>query len=283
MNRTCTTLALVIMLIANLSGCSQTVTKAPAPEPGKPLEEMKLVWADEFDGDSIDRANWEFETGAHGWGNRELQNYTDGDNAEIKDGKLLITARKVSSSDSSNHKAGDFTSARLRSKKSFKFGRLEVRAKIPELKGNGVWPAIWMLPDSHPSTSWPLCGEIDIMEYVSCTPHKVHFTVHSKAHNHTTGTHKNSGPIDLPTIESEFHTYGFIWSQQKIEFYLDEPTNIQFTVLRPEKATQENWPFDQPFHFLLNIAVGGSWGGLQGVENKAFPSTMEIDYVRVYQ
>ena len=287
MNRIiCFALAFVI-----LGGCRQEVKPNAASESKPaallpavdtqpvPVAEMKLVWADEFDGDSLDSNHWKFETGAGGWGNNELQNYTDGANAEVKDGILRITAKMTGEQAT----LGNFTSTRLNSKKSFQFGRLEVKARIPELKGNGIWPAIWMLPDSFPKTSWPLCGEIDIMEYVSCTPDKVHFTVHSKAHNHTTGTHKNSGPIDLPTIDEQFHVYGFLWSQSKIKFYLDTPENIQFTVTRPEKATMENWPFDQPFYFVLNIAVGGAWGGLKGVEPKAFPSTMEIDYVRVYQ
>ena len=270
----------LILSAVCLWGCAES----PELQISQPIQpavaaEEKLVWSDEFEGDELDQSKWKFETGATGWGNNELQNYTAGPNVEVSDGTLKIVAKQVKP----GKKIGDFTSSRLNSKSSFQYGRLEVRAKIPKHEGNGVWPAIWMLPDCFPQTSWPLCGEIDIMEYVSCTPDKVHFTVHSQAFNHMNGKHLNSGPIDHPTIDEKFHVYGFNWTRDRIEFYLDEPTNIQFTVDRPEKASLENWPFDQKYYFLLNVAVGGGWGGMRGIDEAAFPSTMEIDYVRVYQ
>jgi beta-glucanase (GH16 family) len=265
------------MLIAGCGGTADS--PAASISERSAASDPELVWSDEFEGGQLDLSKWKFETGATGWGNNELQEYTAGPNVEVRDGTLRITARQVNRGQA----LGDFTSARLNSKKSFQFGRLEVRAKIPEHKGKGVWPAIWMLPDSFPKMPWPLCGEIDIMEYVSFTPDTVYFTVHSKAHNHMTGTHLNSGPIALPDIDETFHVYGCTWTPNRIEFFLDDPANVRFAVDRPDPATQENWPFDQPFYLLLNVAVGGSWGGLEGIEDSAFPATLEIDYVRVYQ
>ena len=238
-----------------------------------------LVWSDEFDGNSIDLDKWKFQTGSNGWGNNEWQNYTDGENVTVSNSTLKIAAEKPGE----GQKRGDYTSARLNSKMSFTYGRMEIRAKIPDLKGNGIWPAIWMLGENIPTVGWPRCGEIDIMEYVSYDPGKVHVSLHSFANNHTKGTQITSGPIPLETIEEEFHNYGILWSEQYIQFYIDDVDNIQLTFHRPESYNDDNWPFDRPFYFLLNVAVGGNWGGLKGVDDTIFPATMEIDYVRVYQ
>jgi beta-glucanase (GH16 family) len=238
----------------------------------------ELVWADEFDGSEVNREEWIFETGAGGWGNNELQNYTDGDNVEVSNGTLKITARQ----EKPGNDIGNFTSTRMRTKSSWKYGRIEISAKIPANTGNGVWPAIWMLSDTFPDIPWPKCGEIDIMEYVSWSEDNVHFTVHSEANNHMKGNHLNSGAISHPTIDEAFHTYGFSWTPDRIEFFIDDPSVVQYSVDRPDSANQDNWPFDSPFFLILNIAVGGSWGGEKGIEESAFPSTMEIDFVRIY-
>ncbi len=242
-------------------------------------EGATLVWSDEFEGDSLDATKWRYETGAHGWGNNEWQNYVADANVTVSDGTLKIAAVKVGS----GQKVGDYTSARLNSIKSFTYGKMEVRARIPEHRGNGIWPAIWMLGSNIQSVGWPECGEIDIMEYVSFDPGKVHFSIHSTAHNHKDGTQVTSGAIDLPTIEEEFHNYGVLWTDKYLKFYIDEPDQVQLTILRPANSNSANWPFSQPFYFLMNIAVGGDWGGLQGVDDSIFPATMEVDYVRVYQ
>lgn len=240
---------------------------------------MTLVWRDEFNGDRLDSSKWKFETGATGWGNNELQNYTAGDNVELKDGILRIMTRQTGE----HGRTGAYTSTRLNSVESFQYGRMEIRAKIPDDKGKGLWPAIWMLGHDLPQSGWPNCGEIDIMEYVSYSPGKVHFAIHSKVNNHVDGTAKSSGALELDSIEEEFHVYGINWTEDKIEFFVDDPTNIKFTFEKPDPANKDNWPFDKPFYFLLNTAVGGSWGGQQGIEASAFPATFEIDYVRVYQ
>lgn len=239
------------------------------------FEQLTLVWSDEFDGQNVNTNNWTFETGASGWGNNELQNYTNGDNSEIVDGNLVITARKVNN----NTQPGSYTSSRMisRSKQQFKYGRFEIRANLPS--GKGIWPAIWMLGSSIGSVGWPACGEIDIMEYVGYQPNIVHATVHTTSGHGATG---NGSSITLPTCEEEFHVYGLFWTEKKMVFYVDTPGNIVYTY-SPLSKNEDNWPFYKPAFFILNIAVGGDWGGAQGIDNSIFPQTMEIDYVRVYQ
>jgi beta-glucanase (GH16 family) len=237
-----------------------------------------LVWNDEFEGDVLDMTKWKFETGDHGWGNNEWQNYIEG-SVEVANGILKINAQKIGD----GQKVGDYVSARLNSTSSFTYGRMEIRAKIPEHQGNGIWPALWMLGENIGSVGWPNCGEIDMMEYVSYDPNKVHFSIHSVANNHVNGTQVTSGPVLLETIEEEYHNYGILWSPKSIKFYIDDLDNIQLVFSKPTKPTQDNWPFDKPFYFLMNIAVGGNWGGQQGVDDSIFPASMEVDYVRVYQ
>lgn len=238
-----------------------------------------LVWSDEFDGDTLSSDNWLFETGDHGWGNNERQNYVADDNVEVSNGTLKVNA--IRNDDGLG--TVTYTSARLNSKESFRFGRMEFRAKIPEHKGNGLWPALWMLGSNIGTVGWPGCGEIDIMEYVSFEADQVHFSIHSLANNHTNGTQITSGPIPLDTIEEEFHNYGILWTDSYIKFYIDDISNVQLNFARPTSAGFEGWPFSQDFYFLINIAVGGTWGGLEGIDEEAFPATMEIDYLRVYQ
>ena len=268
-------------LISSL-GCMPEVANAQAKPPlvGGFTGEYKLVWSDEFDGtEEVDRKKWRFQTGANGWGNDEWQNYTDGSNATVSDGTLKITAMKTGP----GQKVGDYTSTRLNSKQSFTNGKMEIRAKMPDHKGKGLWPAIWMLGDSIEATGWPDCGEIDILEYVSYQENTVHCAAHCKAHNHIDKTQRNKH-IKLDSAEEKFHTYGLEWTEDKLVFYTDDIANVKMTYERPKVFNADSWPFDKPQHFLLNIAVGGSWGGLEGVEDdKIFPAVMEIDYVRVYQ
>ncbi|MGQ1909535.1 family 16 glycosylhydrolase [Marinifilum sp. RC60d5] len=239
------------------------------------IEGETLVWSDEFDGTSVNMNNWTFETGDNGWGNNELQNYTNGDNAHIADGKLILTAEKIND----NKTTGSYTSTRMITwgKQEFTYGRIEVKAKLPS--GTGIWPAIWMLGANLDSYGWPACGEIDIMEYVGYQPNTVHATVHTSA---ASGADGNGSSKELETCEEEFHVYGMIWDANKIQFYIDTENNITHTY-SPTTKTAKNWPFDKPQFFILNVAVGGNWGGAQGIDNTIFPQTMEVDYVRVYQ
>ncbi|WP_461643479.1 family 16 glycosylhydrolase [Labilibaculum euxinus] len=239
------------------------------------LNNMTLVWSDEFDGTSVNTDYWTFETGAGGWGNNELQNYTNGDNAEVTDGKLIITAKKVND----DKVAGSYTSTRLisKGKKEFTYGRYEIRAKLPS--GTGIWPAIWMLGSNLNTAGWPACGEIDIMEYVGYQPDVVHATVHTTAGS---GSNGDGRSVTLTTAEEEFHIYGLLWDETEMVFYIDTPDNVTHTYA-PSTKTASNWPFNEDQFFILNVAVGGNWGGAQGIDNAIFPQSMEIDYVRVYQ
>jgi beta-glucanase (GH16 family) len=238
-----------------------------------------LIWSDEFDGNRIDFNKWTPETGAHGWGNNELQNYTAIDNIEVSNGTLKIIAKKVGN----GQEPGDYTSARLNSNESFLYGRMEIRAKIPDLKGNGLWPAIWMLGENISEVGWPASGEIDIMEYVSYAPNQFYSTIHSAANNWVDGTAVGSGSVSLNNIEEEFNVFGLTWTENDLRFYVNDPDNIIFYFRKPANPTSENWPFDKPFYFLLNMAVGGNWGGAQGVNDANFPAVFEIDYVRVFE
>lgn len=239
-----------------------------------------LIWSEEFNGNDW-RDNWYPELGANGWGNNELQNYTASpNNIVITDSTLQIIARKVGD----NQRAGDYTSARLLTKEAFLYGRMEIRAKIPDLRGNGLWPAIWMLGDGiRNGGSWPETGEIDIMEYVSYAPNQFYATVHTGAFNHRQGTQKGSGAIQLTDIEEEFNVFGIIWTEEYIKFYVEDKDNIIFRFNKITDATEDEWPFDNPHFFLLNLAVGGDWGGAQGLDDSNFPATLEIDYVRIFE
>lgn len=252
-------------------GKTRTVTVAQ-DDPG--YEGPKLIWSDEFDGNSLDNAVWSVETDIRV--NNELQKYVDEDNYVVANGFLTITAQKVND----DKQFGSYTSARLitAGKKEFKYGRMEIRAKLP--KGLGIWPAIWMLgADVNQGIDWPACGEIDIMEYVGYRPGVVQASLHCPDRN---GGNSITNTLDLPT-EDEFHVYGLHWTEDKIECYVDDRTQPYFTYDKPASATPGNWAFDRNFFFILNVAVGGDWGGQQGVDNGIFPASMVVDYVRVYE
>lgn len=234
----------------------------------------KPYWSDEFNKDGKPDANkWGYDIGGNGWGNNELQYYTAGENAEVKNGKLIITARKEKK-DNSN-----YTSTRMvtKGKGDFLYGRIEVSAKLPT--GVGTWPAIWMLPTKSTYGSWPASGEIDIMEHVGYDQNKVHQSVHTQAFNHVINTQKTAFE-QVPTASTAFHIYRIDWTPDGISGYIDKQKAFEF--LNDGKGF-ESWPFDKPFHLLLNIAVGGNWGGVKGVDDKSFPASMEVDYVRVYK
>jgi beta-glucanase (GH16 family) len=237
--------------------------------------ESTPTWSDEFTTDGApDPAKWGYDVGGGGWGNNELQYYTNStNNAVVSNGKLVITARKESFNGS------NYTSARLvtRNKGDFLNGRVEVRAKLPS--GRGTWPAIWMLPTDWEYGSWPNSGEIDIMEHVGYDPNRVHFSVHTEAYNHTKNTQKSNNRI-IPTAMTEFHTYRMDWTPYAVRGYYDDQFMFEFV---NEGKGSAVWPFDKKFHLLLNFAVGGNWGGVNGVDDTVFPAAFEIDYVRVYK
>ncbi|HCR91017.1 MAG: hypothetical protein A2W90_05115 [Bacteroidetes bacterium GWF2_42_66] len=231
-----------------------------------------LIWADEFDtGNAPSSAKWDYDTGGGGWGNNELQTYTNTrTNSWVENGRLYIKALKT---------AGNWTSARMvtRQKGDWLYGRIEVKAKLPS--GKGTWPAIWMLPTDWEYGSWPKSGEIDIMEHVGYDPGKIHGTAHTEAYNHSVGTQKGNN-ITVSDALSVFHVYAIEWNAEQIKWYVDDQLYFTFN---NEYKTYKEWPFDKRFHLLLNIAVGGNWGGAQGIDPNLTEATMEIEYVRVYQ
>jgi beta-glucanase (GH16 family) len=238
--------------------------------------ERQLVWSDEFNGSgSVDTSKWAFDVGGNGWGNRELQHYTDRNkNARQEAGKLVIEAIKE------DYDKNNFTSARLvtRGKQSWTHVRLEARAKLP--RGRGTWPAIWMLGENIKTVGWPRCGEIDIMEHVGYAPDSIYGTVHTGAFNHIKGT-QDGGFITASDLETDFHVYFINWTERQIDFGMDN--EVYFTFEKRENATFAEWPFDEPHYLLLNVAAGGNWGGSMGVDQTIWPQRMEIDWVRVYQ
>ncbi|MFT3949871.1 MAG: glycoside hydrolase family 16 protein [Agriterribacter sp.] len=235
----------------------------------------KLAWSDEFDYNGLpDSTKWGYDIGGNGWGNNEKQYYTEKrlQNASVKNGMLNITAIKE------NFKGASYTSARLVSKNKgdWKYGRFEVSAKMP--KGKGLWPAIWMLPTDWKYGDWPVSGEIDIMEHVGYLPDSVFGTVHTGAFNHTIGTQKGKN-IFRNDLSDAFHTYVLEWDETSISIFIDDEKYFYYE--NPNKSFRE-WPFDQRFHLLLNMAVGGNWGGKLGIDDTVFPQAMQVDYVRVY-
>ncbi|KJF45102.1 glycerophosphodiester phosphodiesterase family protein [Draconibacterium sediminis] len=238
--------------------------------------DWKLIWNDEFSGAGIpDTTKWNFDIGGHGWGNNEKQYYTSADtlNAKIENGKLIITARAQKTD------KNDYTSARLttKNKGDWRYGKIDVRAKLP--KGKGLWPAIWMLPTESAYGGWPRSGEIDIMEFVGYSPDTIFQTVHTKSFNHLLGTQVGKS-TKVDSIGDKFHNYSIIWDSEKILFFIDGRNTHQFL---NKNQTSAEWPFDQEFHLILNLAVGGNWGGKFGIDDSIFPSQFEIAYVRVYQ
>ena len=244
------------------------------------IEGWNIVWQDEFDKDSLDLTKWSRETGGHGWGNNELQYYTDSDsNSYVENGNLVVKAEVVSQGIGSSKGLRYYSSARLRTygKGDWKYGRIEVKAKVAS--GQGIWPAIWMLPTDWLFGGWPSSGEIDIMEHVGYDLGVVHGSVHTEAYNHKINTQRSSAR-KIANVDTEFHVYSIIWDKDKISFFIDDVQYFLFE--NDQQGNYKTWPFDQRFHLLINIAVGGDWPG--NPDNSTnFPRTMLVDYVRVYE
>ena len=235
----------------------------------------RLVWNDEFNYKGLpDSSKWDYDVGSDdGWGNHEFEYYTykKQQNVRVEKGKLIIEARKEKID------AFNYTSARLvtRGKVSWQYGKIEVRARIP--KGIGSWPAIWMLADGI--KAWPDDGEIDIMEHVGFHPGYIHGSIHCKKYYHSIGTQKTD-TVYVPDCSSAFHIYSLEWDKEIIKVAVDGKVFFSFA---NEHKGYDYWPFDNKMFLILNIAVGGDWGGQKGVDDKTFPMRMEVDFVRVYQ
>ena len=253
----------------------------------------KLVWNDEFDyKGKPDASKWDYDYGFIA--NQEKQYYTDSlKNARVENGYLIIEAHKekIANKDFNNPTIKDwarykreidtaqYTSARIKTEglAAWQYGRIEVRAKLP--KGRGMWPAIWMLSEDRKKIGWPESGEIDIMEHVGYDNDTIHGTIHTKAYNHLKGTQKGKS-IFIEKPNELFHVFAIEWTADKMDFLLNDV--VYNRIINEHKSTDE-WPFDKKFYLILNVAVGGMWGGQKGIDDTIFPQQMQVDYVRVYQ
>ncbi len=254
-----------------ICGCKKDKQPDPVQTDG-----YQLVWSDEFDSPGLpDSTKWSYNVGGSGWGNNEAQYYTKArlQNAEVKGGYLYINALKEDYEDK------NYTSARLvtRKKGDWLYGKIEVRAKLPS--GVGMWPAIWMLPTDYAYGGGFVSGELDIMENLGFIPNYIVATAQTQLYNHVQGTQKNS-LISISDCYTEFHSYILEWEATECRFYVD--SKLYFT-FKNEGTGFQVWPFDKSFHLLLNVAVGGTYGGAQGIDDSIFPRSMVVDYVRVYQ
>ncbi len=272
-------LAALISLIPFLCGC-RIITDPPPPIPPS---RWALAWSDEFsgpDGSSPDPKKWTYDIGGKGWGNQELESYTNHkENARIEKGNLVISAQKESHT-GADGVARDYTSARLKTQGLFTqtYGRIEARIKIPE--GQGMWPAFWMLGQDIPTAGWPKCGEIDIMENIGKEPATIHGSLHGPST--TANTSDLTAIFSLPTGENfanDFHLYAVEWEPDTVRFYVD--SNLYATFHSSDWPAGGKWVFDHPFFIILNLAVGGDWPGSPDASTK-FPQSMLVDYVRVY-
>ena len=244
-------------------------------------EGYTLVWQDEFDkGSELNGDDWTHEVQRSGWVNNELQNYVNHKTpegqlvTEVRGGKLRITCLKES---------GKVYSGRVYAhvNEGWLYGYFEARMKLP--KGKGTWPAFWMMPVSNDwnTNPWPMCGEIDIMEEVGCVPNEVSSSIHTQDYNHTKNTQKTHA-MTIEAAEGEFHTYALLWTADEITTYVDG--KVQLNVKKSNLGSGHNqWPFHYAFYPIFNLAWGGSWGGMNGVDESALPCTMEVDYIRVFQ
>ncbi|MBP7933207.1 MAG: glycoside hydrolase family 16 protein [Phycisphaerae bacterium] len=255
--------------------------------------EWKLVWSDEFDKPGLpDAKKWDYEVGFVR--NNEAQFYTRArsENARVEDGRLVIEGRREkwknpdfrpeAGSGSRSRRGQEFaeyTSASLitKGKAAWTHGRVEVRAKMPTARG--TWPAIWMLGTNIREVGWPRCGEIDIMEFVGFEPGVIHANVHTQKYNHTKGNGKGD-KITIRDASETFHVYAVEWDVEKMSFFVDEK---KYFTYRNERSGTDAWPFDKDHYLILNLAIGGAWGGQKGIDESAFPQQFCIDYVRVYQ
>jgi len=252
--------------------------KKVSPYPGGSGKFTELVWYDEFDGAGLpDTSKWSYERGYVR--NREMQYYTTNreENAVQRDGNLILTARNDSALINGEIRPVTSASIRSRGKGDWKYGRIEVRAKLPSCLGS--WPAIWMMPTTNTYGGWPRSGEIDIMEHVGYEPDKIFFNLHTEKYNHSKGTGRGTS-VSCPNPDQNYHVYAVEWFEDHIDWFLDDRKVFN---VEDDGAGWESWPLDQPFYIILNFAFGGAWGGQKGVDLTKLPQEFLIDYVRVFQ
>jgi beta-glucanase (GH16 family) len=265
-------LALLLAIVSGFACGADQAGTVGGPPPPPPPPPWQLVWHDEFDDSTLDTTRWVRETGGGGWGNAELEFYTKRtENARTDSGVLVIEARAESFGGQA------YTSARLKTQGlgAWKYGRVEARIQIP--RGQGLWPAFWMLGDNIDQVGWPACGEIDIMENIGKEPAIVHGTVHGPGYSGASGI---GGPYALSSgaFADDYHVFAIEWEPGSI-FWSVDSIAYKSVVSGPVPGT---WVFDHPFFIILNVAVGGYWPGVPDGRT-VFPQTMRVDYVRVYQ
>ena len=259
-----------------------SVSQEAAAHPAYNVPEgYRLVWQDEFDkGSELNASDWTHEVQKDHWVNNELQNYVDHMSpdgklvTEIKGGKLHINCFKEN---------GKVYSGRVYAhvNEGWQYGYFEASIKLP--KGKGTWPAFWMMPVGNDwnTNPWPMCGEIDIMEEVGVVPNEVSSSVHTQDYNHTKNTQKTHA-MTIADAEGAFHTYALLWTPDEITTYVDGKEQLHITKAALGSGHNQ-WPFHYAFYPIFNLAWGGDWGGMQGVDESALPITMEIDYIRIFQ
>jgi beta-glucanase (GH16 family) len=274
-----------LLLLLLPGGCKNSANNPNANGTGYVPAGYTLVWSDEFNDtpNELPSDEWWFETGNSGWGNNEPQCYVDrvlGTDtvAKISGGKLTITAHKLVEpyAGSQPTPGADIISARMNTTRAWTYGYFEMKAKLPG--GRGTWAAFWMLPQNF--QSWPRDGEIDIMEYVGYRPDVTQASIHTEAYYHKNNSQK-TGIRAAPGAERNFYTYALLWTDDEIKGYFEGREYFSFP--NDHAGDKSTWPFNEPFYLKLNLAIGGDWGGTEGIDNAIFPSRYEVDYVRVYQ
>lgn len=265
----------LLLQAATLGATNYAVEAQIAPPSTSPS------WHDEFDGDHVDEAKWRYDTSrnAAGWFNHEKQYYAARrpQNVRIEKGALVIEARRerLSRAEVADWGGQDYTSGKLVSTRPFGYGFYEVRAQLPCARG--TWPAIWMLPSGG---TWPEEGEIDVMEMVGWDPRVVHATLHTGLFNHAKGTQRGA-EVTVPTSCSAYHRYQLDWRRDSITIGVDGHAYMR--VDNDQPGGHGAWPFTRPFDLILNLAIGGDWGGAKGIDDAALPQRMSVDYVRYWQ
>ena len=275
----------VILLLMIIFACSDSENKNNSDDIIIQSSEWEEVWNEEFDGESLDESKWNILRWRPGWVNNELQAYTDRDtNVFIDNGNLvlqgLIEPGYYGTDYTGTEYNADYTSGRINTDDKFQwtYGRFDIRAKLP--KGRGSWPAIWMLGENISTVGWPNCGEIDIMEHVGFEDGVIHGSIHTEDYNHGINTQR-SGTTFVNTATDSFHIYSLEWSPTYLRYLIDNES--YFFVYNDSDGDVAKWPFNEPQYIILNLAIGGDWGGIQGIDPTVFPMRMLVDYVRVYE
>jgi beta-glucanase (GH16 family) len=276
-------MTLTLLVLAAMADQQFTVNNFPYEGPLRRPARARLVWRDEFNGSRLNKAKWAFETerNKQGWFNGELQYYSADrpKNLRLARGRLIIEAwhERLDPRQFTDWGGQQYTSAKIHSKGAgWTYGFYEIRAKLPCARG--TWPAIWMLPPDL--KHWPEDGEIDIMEHVGWNPTEIVSSLHTGLFNHAIKTQRSAQKL-LPTACTAFHRYQLDWRRDSITIGFDD--RAIFRVKNDQPGGKGAWPFNVPFHMILNLAIGGDWAGAKGIDDAAMPQRMEVDYVRVWQ